>query len=96
MKTVIAVLGFVALIFLNHVEGRSMGAPDSACTNVSPDPTAHLGPAQSGASPFTLTVDGSPSVYIPDQEYNCKMSLCVWIHYIINIHICSHTWVIRS
>jgi hypothetical protein len=74
MKTVIAVLGFVALIFLNHVEGRSMGAPDSACTNVSPDPTAHLGPAQSGASPFTLTVDGSPSVYIPDQEYNLTFS----------------------
>jgi hypothetical protein len=70
MKTVIALLGFATL--LNHVEGRSGGAPDAACANVSPDPgsSGHIVPAQSSASPFTLTVEGSPSVYIPDQVYN--------------------------
>ena len=70
MRNIFAVFTFALL--LNMVSGRSGGAPNEACPNVTPNPAMHGAAAQAGASPFTLTVQGSPTEYVPGQQYTCK------------------------
>ena len=80
MKMIVAVIASVALL-LNVVDGLSTGAPAPACAAVSPNPDAqfHNATAQTVASPFTLRIQGSPTVYMPGQQYTCECS-CVCVH----------------
>ena len=70
MRTILGVLCICLL--LNVVHGRSGGAPDSACAGVSPDASFHGAGAQTSTSPFTLTIQGNPTEYIPGQQYTCE------------------------
>ena len=70
MRTVLGVL-CICLVF-NAVHGRVIGAPSEACANVSPDAGRHGAAAQTGTSPFTLTIQDNPTEYIPGQQYTCE------------------------
>ena len=73
MKMIVAVIASVALL-LNVVDGLSTGAPPQACGDVSPNPELHNATAQTVVSPFTLRIQGSPTVYVPGQQYTCEYS----------------------
>ena len=73
MKMVIIVALMLALM-PHMVHGNAGGAPDEACAGVSPNPTAHGAQPQAGENPFTLTIEGDPTSYIPEAQYTSKFS----------------------
>lgn len=69
MKTALLVLSTVAA-FASIVHGRSTGAPNDACLQVSPTAGGHLVGPQNTPSPYNIT--GLPSEYTPGEAYTCK------------------------
>ena len=73
MKTVVTVA--LMLTLMPHVvHGFRGGAPNGACAGVSPDAGQHGAGPQEGENPFTLTIEGDPSSYIPEMQYTSKFS----------------------
>ena len=75
MKTALLVLSTVAA-FASIVHGRSTGAPNDACLQVSPTAGGHLVGPQNTPSPYNIT--GLPSEYTPGETYTCKSRRGVW------------------
>ena len=67
--TALLVLSTVAA-FASIAHGRSTGAPNDACPQVSPTAGGHLVGPQNTPSPYNIT--GLPSEYTPGETYTCK------------------------
>ena len=54
------------------VMGFSTGAPEGACTTISPDPSQHLAGPQTIAVPYTVNISSLANGYVPGQSYSSK------------------------
>ena len=62
-----------------EVASFSTGAPNPACSTLSPDPIFHGAPPQTSQVPFTLNISDleTPSgsfEYVPGQTFTCKFN----------------------